>query len=214
MKKLEVTGKLAGKGTSVAWLNAPFDVIKVFGTRARVPVRGTINGLAFRSSLMPMGGCRGMAINKSMRDGAGVKAGDTVSVVMERDEGKRIVEAPALRKKEMAKSKTAQAKREKLSFTNKKRSRFQSARLNKRNAPAPTGEGDGYPEDWQEMDGLGFQASHHFRDVVLLKKTNPGNASRARIKTVTSVLERNTTESKHGHLLSTNFTQSLEAGWT
>jgi uncharacterized protein YdeI (YjbR/CyaY-like superfamily) len=67
-----------------------------------------------------MGGCHGMAINKSMRDGAGVKAGDTVSVVMERDEGKRIVEAPALLKKEIAKSKTAQAKWEKLSFTNKK----------------------------------------------------------------------------------------------
>jgi hypothetical protein len=112
--------KLEGKGTSVAWLNAPFDVIKVFGTRARVPVRGTIHGFAFRSSLMPMGGCHGMAINKSMRDGAGVKAGDAVSVVMERDEGKRIVEAPALLKKEMAKSKTAQAKWEKLSFTNKK----------------------------------------------------------------------------------------------
>lgn len=120
MKKLEFTVKLEGKGTSVAWLNAPFDVIKVFGTRARVPVRGTINGFAFRSSLMPMGGCHGMAINKSMRDGAGVKAGDAVSVVMERDEGKRIVEAPALLKKEMAKSKTAQAKWEKLSFTNKK----------------------------------------------------------------------------------------------
>jgi hypothetical protein len=120
MKKLEFTVKLEGKGTSVAWLNAPFDVIKVFGTRARVPVRGTINGFAFRSSLMPMGGCHGMAINKSMRDGAGVKPGDAVSVVMERDEGKRIVEAPALLKKEMAKSKTTQAKWEKLSFTNKK----------------------------------------------------------------------------------------------
>jgi hypothetical protein len=120
MKKLEFTVKLEGKGTSVAWLNAPFDVIKVFGTRARVPVRGTINGFAFRSSLMPMGGCHGMAINKSMRDGAGVKPGDAVSVVMERDEGKRVVEAPALLKKEMAKSKTAQAKWEKLSFTNKK----------------------------------------------------------------------------------------------
>jgi len=120
MKKLEFTVKLEGKGTSVAWLNAPFDVVKVFGSRARVPVRGTINGFAFRSSLMPMGGCHGMAINKTMRDGAGVRAGDTVSVVMERDEGERIVEAPPLLKKEMAKSKTAQANWEKLSFTNKK----------------------------------------------------------------------------------------------
>jgi hypothetical protein len=120
MKKLEFTVKLEGKGTSVAWLNAPFDVVKIFGTRARVPVRGTINGFAFRSSLMPMAGCHGMAINKTMREGAGVKAGETVRVVMERDEGERTVEAPALLKKKMAKSKAAQANWKKLSFTNKK----------------------------------------------------------------------------------------------
>ena len=120
MKKLEFTVKLAGKGTSVAWVNAPFDVIKVFGTRARVPVRGTINGFAFRSSLMPMGGCHGMAITRACLTERESSAGDSVSVVMEHDEGKRIVEAPALLKKEMAKSKTAQAQWEKLSFTNKK----------------------------------------------------------------------------------------------
>ena len=35
MKKLEFTVKLQGKdGSSVAWLNAPFDVKKVFNTRA------------------------------------------------------------------------------------------------------------------------------------------------------------------------------------
>jgi hypothetical protein len=63
MKKLEFTVKLEGRGTSMSWLNPPFDVVKVFGTRARVPVRGTINGFPFRSSLMPMGGCHGMPVN-------------------------------------------------------------------------------------------------------------------------------------------------------
>lgn len=90
MKKLEFRVKLEGKdGSSVAWLNAPFDVAQVFGTRARVPVRGTINGFPFRSSLMPMGGCHGMAVNKTMRKGAGVEAGDVVSVVLERDDAER-----------------------------------------------------------------------------------------------------------------------------
>jgi hypothetical protein len=120
MKKLEFTVKLDGKGSSVAWLNAPFEVVKVFGTRARVPVRGTINGFPFRSSLMPMGGCHGMAINKTMRDGAGIKAGDTVSVVMERDEAERTVEVPPILKKELAKSKTAQTNWKGLSFTSQK----------------------------------------------------------------------------------------------
>jgi hypothetical protein len=121
MKKLEFTVKLQGKeGSSVAWLNAPFDVVKVFCTRARVPVRGTINGFPFRTSLMPMGGCHGMAVNKTIRARAGVEAGDTVGVVMERDEAERVVEVPPLLKKELAKSKTAQANWQKLSFTNQK----------------------------------------------------------------------------------------------
>lgn len=121
MKKLEFQVKLEGQeGSSVAALRPPFDVREVFGTRARVPVRGTINGFPFRSSLMPMGGCHRMVVNQTIRDGAGVKAGDRVMVVMERDEAERVVEAPPLLKKELAKSKPAQANWEKLSFTHQK----------------------------------------------------------------------------------------------
>ena len=62
------------------------------------------------------------------------------------------------------------------------------------------------------MDGLGLQASHHFCDVVLLKKANPGNASRPRIQAGASILDRvgNATESKHGDSSMTNFTQSQD----
>jgi hypothetical protein len=121
MGKLKFKVKLDGMESSdVAALSAPFDVEKTFGTKARVPVRGTINGYPFRSSLMPMGGCHRMVVNKQMRDGAGVQAGDIVNVVMERDDALRTVEIPPLLKKELAKSKTAQANWEKLSFTHQK----------------------------------------------------------------------------------------------
>jgi len=121
MKELKFKVKLEGVTSSeVAALSAPFDVEKAFGTRARVPVRGTINGFPFRSSLMPMGGCHRMVVNKTIRDGAGVKAGDTVSVVMARDEESRTIDPPPLLKKELAKNKAAQANWEKQSFTNKK----------------------------------------------------------------------------------------------
>ena len=120
-KKLRFTVKLEGvEGTAVAWLNAPFDVEETFGTGARVPVRGTINGFPFRSSLMPMGGCHGMAVNKAMRDGAKAKAGDVVEVTLERDMEERTVEAPPELKKELTKNKKAQANWDKLSFTHKK----------------------------------------------------------------------------------------------
>src|SRR5215510_550391 len=121
MKKLTFTVRLDGvPGMETAALSAPFDVSKTFGTRARVPVRGTINGFPFRSSLMPMDGCHRMVVNKEIREGAGVKAGDTVKVVMERDDTPRTITPPSELTKELAKSKAAQTNWEKLSFTHKK----------------------------------------------------------------------------------------------
>ena len=121
MKMLQFKVKLEGApGMEVAAVRAPFDVMDVFGTRARVPVRGTINGFPYRSSLMPMGGCHRMVVNRGMRLGAGVRAGDTVSVVMERDDAPRTVTPPPRLKQKLAKSKAAQANWEKLSFTHKK----------------------------------------------------------------------------------------------
>jgi len=121
MKKITFEVKLDGmEGSSVAALSAPFSVEQVFGTKARVPVRGTINGFPFRSSLMPMGGCHRMVVNKTIRDGAGVRAGDTVKVVLARDDAARVVEIPPLLKKAMAGSRFAQEKWKKLSFTHQK----------------------------------------------------------------------------------------------
>jgi hypothetical protein len=120
-QKLRFRVKLEAKeGSSVTWLNAPFDVPAIFGTKARVPVRGSINGYQFRSSLMPMGGCHGMAVNRSMREGAGAKAGDVVDIVLERDLEERRVEPPPELKKELAKNKKTQERWGKLPFTHKK----------------------------------------------------------------------------------------------
>jgi hypothetical protein len=120
-KKLRFRIKLVvQEGTSATGFYAPFDVPQTFGTRARVPVRGTINGFPFRSSLMPMGGGYCMAVNKTMREGAKAEAGDEVEVVLERDAEERTIEAPAELKKELAKSKKAQERWDGLAFTVKK----------------------------------------------------------------------------------------------
>ena len=121
MKKLEFKVKLDGvEGTEGAALIPPFDIQEVFQTRGRVPVRGTINGFPFRSSLMPMGGCHRLVVNKTIRDGARVKAGDTVTVQMERDEAERVVEPPLPLRKALAKSKAAQENWARLSYTHQK----------------------------------------------------------------------------------------------
>jgi hypothetical protein len=120
-QKLRFTAKIEGREAGVvAAIAPPVDVPEFFGTRARVPVRGTINGYPFRSSLSPYGGRHLMPVNKALRAGAGVNAGDMVEVVMERDDEERTVETPPLLKKALAKSKTAQANWDKLSFTYKK----------------------------------------------------------------------------------------------
>ena len=120
-KKLRFRAKIQGREAGVvAAIMPPVDVIEHFGTRARVPIRGTINGFAFRSSLMPMGGCHMMPVNKSLCAGAGARPGDLVDVVMERDAEERTVEAPPELKRELAKSKKAQLRWDELAFTHKK----------------------------------------------------------------------------------------------
>jgi hypothetical protein len=120
-QKLRFTAKIDGREAGVvAAITPPVDVPEFFGTRARVLVRGTINGHPFRSSLSPCGGRHMMPVNKMLCQGAGVQPGDTVEVEMERDDEERTVEAPPVLKKALAKSKAAQANWEKLSFTNKK----------------------------------------------------------------------------------------------
>lgn len=113
--------KLEGAdGSEVAGMRPPFDVPTVFGTKARVPVRGTINDHPFRSSLSNMGSGHMMAVNAQLRSGGKCKAGDIVDVVLERDREERVVEVPADIKKIIASNKTAQATWDSLSFTHKK----------------------------------------------------------------------------------------------
>ena len=120
-KKLRFKALIEGKEAGVvAAIAPPVDVPEFFGTRGRVPVRGTINGFPFRSSLMPCGGPHMMPVNKALCQGAGAQSGDTVDVVMERDAEERTVEAPPELKKELAKNKNAQERWEQLAFTHKK----------------------------------------------------------------------------------------------
>jgi hypothetical protein len=120
-KKLRFRVKIEGKEAgAVSAITPPIDVRETFGTRGSVPVKGTINGYPFRSSLMPMGGCHMMPVNKALCESSATKPGDIVDVVMERDVEERIVKAPPALAKELKKSKKAQERWEKLAFTHKK----------------------------------------------------------------------------------------------
>ena len=110
--------KLVGqKGYEAASVTPPFDVPAIFGTRARVPIKGKINGFDFRTSICNMGNGYFFVVNKAMREGGKCKAGDLADIVIQRDREERKVQVPSYIKKVIATNKKAQATWDSLSFT-------------------------------------------------------------------------------------------------
>lgn len=108
-----------GEG-SVCAISIDFDVEQTFGKRGRVPVRGTLNGAPFRSSLFPMGGCHFMVVNRHLREAAGVSGGETVTVTMERDDEPRTIEPPADFARALKANEEARATWDDLSYTHRR----------------------------------------------------------------------------------------------
>lgn len=106
--------------TTACGIYMPFSVPEVFGTKARVPVRGTLNGYPFRSSIAPVGGCFTMPVNRELREGAGVKSGDLVEVVLERDTEPRIMEPTPDLVEALRAEPVARAAWDRLSYTHRK----------------------------------------------------------------------------------------------
>ncbi len=79
--------------TSLCAIEVPFDPKEVFG-KVRAPVRVSIKGHEYRSTISSMGGCWWVPLRKSNREAAGVSAGDTVRVTLASDESPRVVRAP------------------------------------------------------------------------------------------------------------------------
>lgn len=102
-------------------IRIPFDARKVFGTRARVPVRGTINGHAFRGSIFPAGdGTHYMVVRRELREAAGVEGGQTIAVTLERDDEPRTVTPPADLARALKQNKAARAAWDELSYTHRR----------------------------------------------------------------------------------------------
>jgi hypothetical protein len=115
--------RLASRGPGAAWtfLEIPFNVEKTFGSKARVPVAGTMNGFAFRNSLLPQGdGTHAMAVSKALQTGAKARAGDLVSVSIEVDRAERTVVVPSELKKRLASHPQARTVFDSLSYSHRK----------------------------------------------------------------------------------------------
>jgi hypothetical protein len=80
-----------GSGTVVV---VPYDLKEAFGS-GRPPVRATVNGYTFRTTLFTMGGRALLGLNREVREAATVEPGQKVSVELERDDEPRTVEVPS-----------------------------------------------------------------------------------------------------------------------
>jgi hypothetical protein len=110
--KKTFNAKAKSIGPSGAWtmMQIPFDVEKEWGSRARVSVRGAINGFEFRTSIFPDGkGGHTMMVNKAMKEPGGAIPGKTVRVELEKDDAPRPIVIPPDFKKALAKNSKAGA---------------------------------------------------------------------------------------------------------
>ncbi|MEU4393291.1 YdeI/OmpD-associated family protein [Kribbella sp. NPDC023855] len=78
-----------------AYVEVPGEVIEALGGGGRIPVQATFDGVAYRGSIVSMGGCLALGILKQIRGELGKGPGDPVTVTVERDTAARTVEVPA-----------------------------------------------------------------------------------------------------------------------
>jgi hypothetical protein len=86
--------KILAAGKTAAGIEVPAKVVAALGSSKRPPVRATINGFTYRSTVAVMGGKFMLGISNDVRKSAGVEAGETVDVDLELDTEAREVPMP------------------------------------------------------------------------------------------------------------------------
>jgi bifunctional DNA-binding transcriptional regulator/antitoxin component of YhaV-PrlF toxin-antitoxin module len=95
MKKYKFDAEIrAGRGGG-AYVVFPYETEKEFGTKGKVPVNATIDGIAERGGLFTMGTPFHMlGVPKAIREQIGKSPGNIVTVVLWKDEQPREVDVP------------------------------------------------------------------------------------------------------------------------
>jgi hypothetical protein len=84
---------LSGGGTT-AGIQVPIEVLDALGPSRKPPVRVTINGHSYRSSVATVSGAYMVGVTNEFRNESGLAAGDEVDVDIELDTEKREVTVP------------------------------------------------------------------------------------------------------------------------
>jgi hypothetical protein len=108
----------SGESGTRAYVVVPAGVMAAFAPRKRVPVKATIDGYTYRTTIADMGGGPVIGLRKSVCQEAGVAPGDAVAVVLELDLEERSVRLP--RDLQQAMTKPECAAFQSMSYTHQK----------------------------------------------------------------------------------------------
>jgi Domain of unknown function (DUF1905)/Bacteriocin-protection, YdeI or OmpD-Associated len=86
----------------------------------RFPVVATVNGHTWRTSVARIGGQFLVGLNREVREGAGVQAGDEAEVTIGLDQAPREVEVPTALAEALAADPQAAASFDRMAFTDRK----------------------------------------------------------------------------------------------
>ena len=120
MGEITVTGELVARGPAAAFVLDDDQVATVGEGAKRFPVVATVNGYTWRTSVARMGGEFLVGLNKEVRTGADVQAGDTVTLQLALDTEPRTVEVPPALAEALQGDPEAKAIYDGLAFTHRK----------------------------------------------------------------------------------------------
>ena len=104
MKKYKFKTKIQVADGGGAYVLFPYDTEKEFATKGKVAVKATFNGVSYTGSLIKYRNPLHMlGVLKSIREQIGKGPGDTIEVIVWRDEEARTIEVPAQFEKLMKK---------------------------------------------------------------------------------------------------------------
>jgi len=112
--------RIEGAGKTAAGVEVPAEVVAALGQSKRPPVRVTINGHTYRSTVAVLGGRFMLGVSAEVRAAAGVAAGDDVDVQVELDTGPREVTVPPELAEALARDPAAGRTFEALSYSKKR----------------------------------------------------------------------------------------------
>jgi hypothetical protein len=88
------TTLLKAEDLNATGISVPPDLIAALGKQKRPPVKVSLNGYIYRTTVAPYGDVFMLPVSQEHRAAAGLKAGDQVEVTLELDTEPRIVEVP------------------------------------------------------------------------------------------------------------------------